>query len=52
MSTMRAKAKTGKATISARVWRAKEQKWEDRGVIARSPREGILKRIIRKLRGD
>ena len=51
MSTIRAKAKTKKATISARVWREKEQKWIDLGEIAR-PRESILERIIRKLRGD
>ena len=43
-------AKVKSATISARIIRA-NGKVEDLGVISRSSKEGILKRIIKKLRG-
>jgi len=48
MQGMRAKAKTKKATISARVWRAETGKWENLGIIYKT--ENFLSKIIKKLR--
>ena len=49
MAKVEAKAKTRKATIRARVYRASTGQWEDLGVISRSHPD-LLERIKKLLR--